>query len=99
MAFSPLDVDKAIVKEFKVPADAELDKPEKLDYCHAQVHEIKKYLWRTRADLTISTLQAQSDDKQVAAESQRKIDEYKAQIKQIVTSIKVFNTLIQELEK
>ncbi len=51
---SPLAVDKALVKEFKLPPEVELHPRQKIAFLEAQLHELKSAQWRARTAVPTS---------------------------------------------
>lgn len=94
---SPLAYDAAIVKEFGITDNLELEY--KLAHARTQLEEITKALWRERVELMIAQMQIDNaSDESVKAHHQGKVNEKRMILVQFVRSITLLTVLVGELE-
>lgn len=97
MAFSPLDADKATVKESGITNDVELSTADKAQFIETQIDQYKQVIWRERVEAVICQQQMLSEDKAIAQESSNKNLQHQTMIKQFTVAIKTLQTLLKEL--
>jgi hypothetical protein len=95
---SPLKYDQAIIKEFGVTDDLNVEPEQMLGWVRVQFDEIKKFMIRERVDLILSEAQAHSDIEALAAQARTKVAEHRSNIKNVVISLKALAKLRDELE-
>jgi len=94
---SPLAVDKATVKEFKIPPEIELHPRQKLAFLENQLHELKVAAWRARVDVIHATRLKESPIEALQAKGNNNIVEHKNQVNQFTGGIVMIQKLIEEL--
>lgn len=99
---SPITTDNELVKEFGIPASADLDPIFKLGYVRAQIDEFKKVLYRNRVDAVISLGLIENASKAGKDELEGKLREnlanYRNVIRQMAQSLEIMEKLKSELE-
>jgi hypothetical protein len=96
---SPLALDKALVKEFKLPKEVELHPRQKLAFLEGQLQEIKSAQWRARVDVLHATRLTESPIEALRNKGLQNIGEHKNQVQQFTGAILMLNTLIEEVKK
>lgn len=97
---SPIAVYKQVIKEVGVEDSENVSPVGKLTYIQEQVGQQKAILNRLLFDLTTSTLhQDEAKDDMTKDAHRKKADDYKNDIRQIHSSLKINLTLIEELRK
>ena len=94
---SPLTVDKATVKEFKIPKSIELHPRQKIAFLEAQLHELKAAQWRARVDVIHATRLTESPIEALKNKGFQNMTEHKNQVNQFTGGIEMIQTLIEEL--
>ncbi len=94
---SPLAVDKATVKEFKIPKDIELHPRQKIAFLENQLHELKVAQWRARVDVVHATRLTESPIEALKNKGFNNMTEYKNQVAQFTGAISMIQTMIEEL--
>jgi hypothetical protein len=94
---SPLAVDKATVKEFKIPKNIELHPRQKIAFLEAQLHELKAAQWRARVDVIHAVRLTESPIEALKNKGFNNITEHKNQVNQFTGGIEMIQTLIDEL--
>lgn len=97
---SPLEYDQKIVKEFSIDDESNevLEPVYKIAYVRSQLEEVSKILYRTRVELILAQMQADSKDELIASKGASMITENRHNIKQLVMSLGVLKQLLDELQ-
>lgn len=93
----PLKYDEAIVKEFGIKDNYEMDPIYKVSFARTQLEEIKKFLWRERIELLLAEGQAQSEIEALAASAAAKVAEHRTNIKGVCLSIDILEQFVEKL--
>lgn len=94
---SPLAIDKETVKEFGLPAEAEISPLKKLAFLRGQLEEMEIQAWRERVNVVHSVrLQADSDEA-IRMKGNNNIMEHKRLIRQFTGGIVMIKQMIKEL--
>lgn len=96
---SPLLVDKATVKEFKIPSSIELPPRQKIAFLENQLHELKIAQWRARVDVIHAVRLTESPIEALKNKGLQNIGEHKNQVNQFTGGIEMIQKLIDELRK
>lgn len=96
---SPLSVDQATVKEFKIPKSIELLPRQKIAFLEAQLHELKSAQWRARVDVVHAMRLQESPIEALKNKGLQNIVEHKNQVQQFTGGILMIQTFIDELRK
>lgn len=96
---SPLALDKALVKEFRLPKEVELHPRQKLAFLEGQLQEIKSAQWRARVDVLHATRLTESPIEALRNKGLQNIGEHKNQVQQFTGAILMLNQLIEEVKK
>jgi len=94
---SPLAVDKATVKEFKIPKEAELHPRQKIAFLEAQLHELQAAQWRARVDVVHATRLQESTIEALRMKGNNNMVEHKNQVQQFTGGILMVKQMIDEL--
>jgi hypothetical protein len=95
----PLAVDKALVKEFKIPKEIELHPRQKLAFLEAQLHELKSAQWRARVDVIHASRLQESPVEALKNKGLQNIGEHKNQVQQFTGGIVMIQNLIEQVRK
>lgn len=95
---SPLEFDKATVKEFGITEDTEPRLEWKIDYIRTQIEEMRRLSYRTRTDMIQATRLTSSTNEVIAEKARANVISGKSDLKQFTGAIETFNTLLKELE-
>ena len=94
---SPLDIDKATVKEFKIPKEVELHPRQKLAFLENQLHELKAAQWRARTDIMHAARLQESKVEALKMKGFTNMTDSKNQVQQFTGGILMIAKLIKEL--
>lgn len=94
---SPLAVDKATVKEFKIPKEIELHPRQKVAFLESQLQELQIAQWRARVDVIHATRLMESPIEALRMKGANNIVEHKNQVNQFTGGIVMNKKLIDEL--
>lgn len=99
---SPLKIDQALVKEFEVTEELDLEPEVQLAIVRSQLDEFQKVLYRERLNTVISTLlieKAQKEDKpELEAKFRENLSSNRMMVRQFSQSAKIVAELKRELE-
>jgi hypothetical protein len=95
---SPLELDKANVKEYKVPAEVELHPRQKLAFLEDQLNQIKALHWRSRVDMLHAARLQEDDNPTLRDKGYQNMAQHRNEVQQTIGGIMMINKLINELK-
>lgn len=96
---SPLEQDKATVKEYKVPPLVELHPRQKIAFLEEQLHQLKALHWRARVDM-LHAKRLQGDENPTLKEKGlSNMATHRNEMQQTVGGIVMIQKLLDELRK
>lgn len=95
---SPLEFDKATVKEFGITPETEPSVDWQKTFIRAQIDEMQRLSYRTRTDLIHATRLTKSPNEVIAEKARDNVRNGRNDLKQFVGAIETFNQLLKELE-
>lgn len=94
---SPLSVDKATVKKFKIPKEVDLQPRQKLAFLEGQLHELKQMQWRARVDIVHATRLTESDNEVLKHKGHNNMAQHINEVEQATGAIVMIQKMIEEL--
>lgn len=95
---SPLELDKANVKTYKVPKSVELHPRQKLAYLEDQLHQLKSLHWRARVDMLHAARLQEDENPTLKEKGLSNMAQHRNEMQQTVGGIKMISDFIKELK-
>lgn len=95
---SPLEQDKANVKFYKVPKEAELHPRQKLAFLEEQLHQLKSLNWRARVDMLHAARLQEDENPTLREKGLSNMATHRNEVQQTIGGIKMISDFIDELK-
>lgn len=96
---SPLEQDKATVKEFNISAEVELHPRQKIAYLEEQLHQLKALHWRARVDMLHAQRLKGDSNPALVEKGFSNMAQHRNEMQQTIGGIKMINQYIKELKQ
>lgn len=94
---SPLELDKQIVKENKIPAEVEISPIQKMSFLQDQLEQIQGMHWRARVDMLHSYRLQNDKNPTLKEKGLSNMATHRNEMEQSIGAIKMLRTFIEEL--
>lgn len=95
---SPLELDKANVKEYKVPKGVELHPRQKLAFLEDQLNQLKAMHWRARVDMLHSKRLQEDSNPTLAEKGLSNMAQHRNEMQQSIGAIEMITKFIEEIK-
>lgn len=96
---SPLELDKATVKQYKITDDIEISPVQKIGFLQDQLEQIQGMHWRARVDMLHSKRLQEDPNPTLSEKVFNNMATHRNEIEQSIGAIKMIRTLIEELRE
>lgn len=96
---NPLGVDKETVKEFSIPAEADVSPVMKLGFLQSQLEELQAQVWRERVNVVHARRLQQSPIEALRMKGNNNIMEHKNLVQQFTGGILMTRRMIEQLRE
>lgn len=96
---TPLEQDKATVKEYKVPSLVELHPRQKIAFLEEQLHQLKALHWRARVDMLHAKRLQKDENPTLAEKGLSNMATHRNEMQQTIGGIVMIQKLLDELRK
>lgn len=94
---SPLLVDQATVKEFKIPKECELHPRQKIAYLEEQLNKLKTMQWRSSVDIIHATRLTEDKNETLMNKGLQNLIQHKNEVNQYTSGILMVQKMVEEL--
>lgn len=95
---SPLELDKATVKKYKIPKSIELHPRQKLGFLEDQLGQIKGMHYRARIDMLHAARLQEDENPTLREKGLSNMAQHRNEVEQSIGAIKMLQTLISEIK-
>lgn len=95
---SPLEQDRATVKEHKIPKEVELHPRQKLGYLEEQLHQLKALHWRARVDMLHAQRLKEESSEILKNKGYTNYAQHLNEVQQTIGGIAMVSKFIEELK-
>lgn len=95
----PLGIDEETVKEFNIPAEADVPAIRKLAFLQGQLEELEAQVWRERVNVVHARRLQQSDVEALRLKGNNNLAEHKNLVKQFTDGIVMIKRMIEQLRE
>jgi len=94
----PLKLDKANVKEYKIPKEVELHPRQKLAFLEDQLNQIKSLHWRSRVDMLHAARLQEDSNPTLKDKGYSNMAQHRNEVQQTIGGILMLTKLIEDLK-
>lgn len=94
---SPLELDRATVKEYKITDDVEISPVHKMAFLQDQLEQIKAMHWRARVDMLHAARLQEDENPTLREKGLSNMANHRNEMQQSIGAIKMINQMIKEL--